>query len=86
MIRHVTFLNSGPGSNGWKLAMGSGDIAERLVSGKTEDEISDELGFDAHLLSPAGRVIPSPIFTKICRAQWCVEQAGEKDAISGDSS
>mmetsp|Transcript_22149 Transcript_22149/g.47613 ORF Transcript_22149/g.47613 Transcript_22149/m.47613 type:complete len:555 (+) Transcript_22149:138-1802(+) len=79
-------ISCGPGSNGWKLAMGSGDIAERLVSGKTEDEISDELGFDVHSFSPAGRVIPSPIFTKICRARWGVEQAGEKDAISGDSS
>ena len=66
--------------------MGSGDIVERLVSGKTEDEISDELGFDARSFSPAGRVIPSPIFTKICRARWGVEEMGEKDISSGDSS
>lgn len=66
-------VSCGPGSNGWKLAMGSGDIVERLVSGKTEDEISEELGFDAHSFSPAGRVVPSPIFSKLCRARWGVE-------------
>jgi len=52
--------------------MGSGDIVERLVSGKTEDEISSELGFDAHSFSPAGRVVHSPIFTKLCSARWGV--------------
>ena len=70
--------NSGPGSNGWKLAMGSGDIAERLISGKTEDEISTELGFDAHSFSPAGRVVPSPIFSKLCIARWGVRKVREK--------
>lgn len=65
-------VSCGPGSNGWKLAMGSGDIVEKLVSGKTEDDISKELGFDAHSFSPSGRVLPSPFFTKICRARWGV--------------
>lgn len=27
------FVSCGPGSNGWKLAMGSGEVIERLVSG-----------------------------------------------------
>lgn len=66
-------VSCGPGSNGWKLAMGSGEIVERLVSGKSEDEISSELGFDASSFSPAGRVVPAPIFSKICRARWGVE-------------
>eukprot|EP00581_Thalassiosira_minuscula_P011570 CAMPEP_0183714122 /NCGR_PEP_ID=MMETSP0737-20130205/8775_1 /TAXON_ID=385413 /ORGANISM="Thalassiosira miniscula, Strain CCMP1093" /LENGTH=603 /DNA_ID=CAMNT_0025943027 /DNA_START=68 /DNA_END=1879 /DNA_ORIENTATION=+ len=84
-------VSCGPGSNGWKLAMGSGDIIERLVSGTTEDEISNELGFDARSFSPAGRVVHSPIFTKICRARWGVEKKkekkplreGQKDVIGG---
>lgn len=79
-------VSCGPGSNGWKLAMGSGDIVERLVAGKTEDDISVELGFDAHSFSPAGRVVSSPIFAKLCRARWGVEKVGEKDIISAQSS
>ena len=63
-------VSCGPGSNGWKLAMGSGEIVERLVSGKTESEITKELGFDAHAFSPARRVLQSPLFTKLCRARW----------------
>lgn len=70
-------VSCGPGSNGWKLAMGSGEIVERLVSGKTESEITKELGFDAHAFSPAGRVLQSPLFSKLCRARWGVEE--EKD-------
>lgn len=65
-------VSCGPGSNGWKLAMGSGEIVERLVSGQTEDDISDELGFDAHSFSPAGRVFKAPTFAKLCRARWNV--------------
>ena len=65
-------ISAGPGSNGWKLAMGSGDIVERLISGQTEDDISKELGFDAHSFSPEGRVKHSPFFAKLCRARWNV--------------
>lgn len=66
------FVSCGPGSNGWKLAMGSGDIIERLIAGQTEDEISKELEFDAHSFSPAGRVLKSPLFAKLCRSRWNV--------------
>lgn len=62
--------------------MGSGEIVERLVSGQTEEEISAELGFDAHSFSPAGRVVHSPIFTKLCRARWGVGEVGDEDDIS----
>lgn len=65
-------ISAGPGSNGWKLAMGSGDIVERLISGQTEDDISKELGFCAYSFSPAGRVKHSPLFAKLCRARWNV--------------
>ncbi len=65
-------VSCGPGSNGWKLAMGSGEIVEKLVSGMTEEEISEELGFDANAFSPKGRVLRSPLFSKICRAGWNV--------------
>lgn len=66
------FVSCGPGSNGWKLAMGSGDIIERLISGQTEYEISKELGFDVHSFSPAGRVLKAPFFAKLCRSRWNV--------------
>ena len=65
-------VSCGPGSNGWKLAMGSGEIAERLVAGQTEDDISKDLGFDAHSFSPAGRVLHAPTLTRLYRARWNV--------------
>ena len=66
------FVTCGPGSNGWKLAMGSGEIMERLVSGQTPEQINAELGFDVDAFSPAGRVVHAPFFAKICRARWDV--------------
>jgi glycine/D-amino acid oxidase-like deaminating enzyme len=80
-------VSCGPGSNGWKLAMGSGEIVERLVSGKTEDDISKALGFDAHTFSPAGRVKQAPFFSKLCLARWGVKDIDEKeDAVMKESS
>lgn len=76
-------VSCGPGSNGWKLAMGSGSVVEMLVSGKTEEEISAELGFDVQSLSPAGRVVDSPIFAKMCRARWGVD--AEENQLESDS-
>jgi len=61
--------------------MGSGSIVEMLVSGKTEDEISVELGFDVRSFSPAGRVVESPIFAKLCRARWGVRNEHEIDVF-----
>mmetsp|Transcript_43950 Transcript_43950/g.106556 ORF Transcript_43950/g.106556 Transcript_43950/m.106556 type:complete len:552 (-) Transcript_43950:141-1796(-) len=63
-------LSCGPGSNGWKLAMGSGEVIERLVSGQTEEQISDDLGCNVKTFSPSGRVLNAPIFSCICRARW----------------
>lgn len=57
--------------------MGSGEIVERLVSGKTEDDISAELGFDARSFSPAGRVVRSPVFARLCLARWGVDKFDE---------
>ena len=66
------YVTCGPGSNGWKLAMGSGDVIARLVSGQTSEQIQDELGFDVEAFSPAGRVVKAPLFAKLCRARWNV--------------
>ena len=66
------YVSVGPGSNGWKLAMGSGEIIERLVAGQTAGQIQEELGFDVNVLSPAGRVLKAPLFAKLCRARWNV--------------
>ena len=64
------YVSCGPGSNGWKLCMGSGDLIARLVSGQTTDQMKKDLGFDASALSPTGRVLHTPIFAKLCRARW----------------
>lgn len=66
------YVSAGPGSNGWKLALGSGEIIARLVSGQTTDQMQEELGFDVTTFSPAGRVLHAPLFAKICRARWNV--------------
>jgi len=66
------YVSCGPGSNGWKLAMGSGEVIARLISGQTTDQISKDLGFDVDVFSPAGRVLKAPIFAKLCRARWGV--------------
>ena len=77
-------MSAGPGSNGWKLAMGSGEIITKPISGMTEDDISKELGS----FSPAGRVLHAPLFTKLCQARWGVEEyVGEKkDSLTEDLS
>ena len=81
-------VSAGPGSNGWKLAMGSGEIITKLISGMNEDDISKEIGFDAHAFSPAGRVLQAPLFTKLCQARWGVEEyfGEKKDSITEDLS
>ena len=66
------YVSCGPGSNGWKLATGSGDIIARLVSGETPDRIQEQLGFDVNAFSPERRVLYAPYFAKICRARWNV--------------
>jgi D-amino-acid dehydrogenase len=64
------YVSCGPGSNGWKLAMGSGEVVARLVSGEKIEQMEEELGFDANAFSPQGRVLDAPTFAKICRARW----------------
>mgnify|MGYP005848585519 CR=1 FL=1 len=66
------YVSCGPGSNGWKLALGSGEVIERLVSGQTTDQMAKELDFDPTAFSPAGRVLAAPVFAKLCRARWDV--------------
>lgn len=78
-------VSCGPGSNGWKLAMGSGSVIEKFVSGKTEDQISSELGFDARSFSPAGRVVESPLFAKFCQARWGVPNEREDSLLRAKS-
>jgi D-amino-acid dehydrogenase len=64
------YVSCGPGSNGWKLALGSGEVIERLVSGQTTGSMAQELDFDPTAFSPAGRVLKAPLFAKLCRARW----------------
>ena len=66
------WVTAGPGSNGWKLAAGSGEVLTRLVGGQSPAQIRDELGFDVAAFSPAGRVFSAPVFAKLCRARWKV--------------
>jgi len=64
------YVSCGPGSNGWKLAMGSGEVIARLVSGQTPPQIQSDLGFDCGAFSPARRVLYAPLFAKVCRVRW----------------
>lgn len=82
------FVACGPGSSGWELALGSGEVIERLVSGQPMEKLKDELGFDAEALSPAGRVLHAPIFAKLCRSRWgkCMWLEFLREPISNISS
>jgi D-amino-acid dehydrogenase len=64
------YVSCGPGSNGWKLCIGSGEILRRIMAGETPQQIQQELGFDVTPFSPSGRVLYAPWFTKLCRARW----------------
>ncbi|KAL3910783.1 MAG: hypothetical protein SGILL_007558, partial [Bacillariaceae sp.] len=66
------YVSCGPGSNGWKLAMGSGEVVARLIEGQSTTEISRELGANVGTFAPKGRVIHAPWFSKACRALWNV--------------
>lgn len=66
------YVSCGPGSNGWKLVVGSAEVMERLVAGQPANQVSQELGFDAGVFSPVGRVLHAPLFAKLCRARWDV--------------
>ena len=66
------YVSCGPGSNGWKLALGSGELVARQVSGETAEDIQMALGFDPSAFDPSGRVTPAPFFAKLCRARWNV--------------
>ena len=66
------YVSCGPGSNGWKLALGSGEVVARLVSGESVDKISQDLQVTVATFAPTGRVVESPLFAKLCRARWNV--------------
>ena len=48
---HNVYVNVGPGFNGWKLAVGTGEVTARLVV--EDDEV---LPFDAAVLDTTGRL------------------------------
>lgn len=52
--------------------MGSAVVVQGLAAGKTEKELSAELGFDVSAFGPANRVVYAPWFAKLCRARWNV--------------
>jgi D-amino-acid dehydrogenase len=66
------YLSCGPGSNGWKLAMGSGEAVARLIEGQPAAEISQHMGANLDTFAPKGRAMHSPLFARICRAIWNV--------------
>jgi len=53
------FVNAGPGFNGWKVAIGSGDVLARHV---VDPDAVALLPFDAHVMSSLPRIKHSPIF------------------------
>lgn len=59
------FLNAGPGSNGWKLSMGMGELLAAEIDG---DSSPAARVADRRLLGLAGRVLESPIFCALCEA------------------
>jgi glycine/D-amino acid oxidase-like deaminating enzyme len=66
------YVSCGPGSNGWKLAMGSGEVIARMIDGQNPKKINEQLGANVESFAPAGRILHSPWFAKLCRARWDV--------------
>jgi D-amino-acid dehydrogenase len=66
------YISCGPGSNGWKLAMGSGEVIARLIEGHSMNQISQDIGANVQAFAPAGRVLYNPWFAILCRARWDV--------------
>ncbi len=58
-------VNVGPGSNGWKICVGAGDVLARVLVGDEE-----QLGFDPRCLSPAGRIVRAPLWSRMSLARW----------------
>ena len=69
-------VSCGTGSNGWEMAMGSAAVIQGLVSGKTKQEVSKELGFDVEAFAPKNRV-PRPGVCQVVSGamllHWMVE-------------
>ena len=66
------YVTCGPGSNGWKLAMGSGEVIARLIDGQSPDDIENDIGVNVKAFAPSGRIVHSPLFARLCRARWNV--------------
>lgn len=56
-------INTGPGSNGWKIALGAAKV---LVHDIVPDSSSDTMPFDQSVLSPEGRVKATLLWSKLC--------------------
>lgn len=60
-------INCGPGSNGWKIALGAGEVVARSAA---NENIDDGFSFNSSYLSPKGRIKNAPIFSKVSLARW----------------
>lgn len=56
-------VNVGPGSNGWKVALGSGEVLAEALDGRQGLHGGD---FDRDSLSPVGRIVSAPIWARLC--------------------
>ncbi|CAM9622008.1 unnamed protein product [Chrysoparadoxa australica] len=59
-------INVGPGFNGWKVALGSGEVLVDALKGSHKGT----MGFDGSQLSPLGRVRESPLLAKASLAHY----------------
>ena len=59
-------VNVGPGFNGWKISVGAAEVLGNILMEKTDNDYY----FQIENLSPAGRVVYSPIWSLLSRMRW----------------
>ena len=76
------FVNVGPGLNGFKISVGGGEVVADAVdrsvnssgdgssSSSSNHNNSNNTIVDTSLLTPTGRVLRAPIWSRLCLCRW----------------
>ncbi len=68
------FVNVGPGLNGFKISVGGGEVVadavDRSVNSSSSNHNSNNTIVDTSLLTPTGRVLRAPLWSRLCLCRW----------------
>ena len=70
-------MNVGPGLNGFKISVGGGEVVADAVdrsvnssSSSNHHNNSNNTIVDTSLLTPTGRVLRAPLWSRLCLCRW----------------